>query len=62
MLYESVNGGSGILRCLSYFISAAALHTWEVPLMLTGSNTFIAPPAERGALKAGDQHSSSSQL
>jgi hypothetical protein len=54
MLHEPANVGSGILRCLAYFTSAAALHTWEVPLMPMGSNTFVTPPAEQDTLKAGD--------
>jgi hypothetical protein len=38
MLHDPANAGSGILRCLAYFTSAAALHTWEVPLMPMGTH------------------------
>ena len=62
MLHDPANAGSGILRCLAYLTSAAALHTWEVPLIPIGSNTFVTSPAEQGTLKAGDLHTSSSQL
>ena len=36
-------------------ISAAALHTWEVPLMPMESTTFVTPPAEEGAVRVRGQ-------
>ena len=49
--HEPVNVGSDTLRCVAYRSSAAALHTWEVPLMPMESTTFVTPPAEEGAVR-----------
>ena len=53
--HEPINVGSDSLRCLGYLSGAAALHTWEVPLMPMGSTTFVTPPAEEGAVRVRDQ-------
>jgi hypothetical protein len=47
---EPLNVGSDTLCCVAYLSSAAALHTWEVPLMPMESTTFVTPPAEEGGV------------
>ena len=46
VVHDTPNVGSGTLRGVVFFPSAAVLHTWEVPLMPVGSRVFVTPPAE----------------
>ena len=55
MSAEAINVGSDTLRCDGYLSSAAALYTWEVPLMPIESMTVVTPPAEEGGVRVRDQ-------
>jgi hypothetical protein len=46
--HEPLNVGSDTLRCVGYLSTAAALHTWEMPLMPMGSMTFVTPTGKVG--------------
>jgi quercetin dioxygenase-like cupin family protein len=52
--HEPLNVGSDTLRCVAYLSRAAALHTWEVPLMPMENTTFVTPPAEEGGVRVRD--------
>ncbi len=53
--HEPLNVGPDTLRYVGYISTAAALHTWEVPLMPVESTTFVTPPAEEGGVRVRDQ-------
>ncbi len=52
VVHDTPNAGSGILRGVVFFPSAAVLHTWEVPLMPVESRVFVTPPPEAGSAEA----------
>ncbi len=52
VVHDTPNAGSGTLRGVVFFPSAAVLHTWEVPLMPVESRVFVTPPPEAEGAEA----------